>query len=189
MGIVTQLLERARGGDSAAQEQLFARLYSELDQLARGHLSRGAPMTLIDAPGLVHEVWLRVTQQAELPGKDRRAFLAYASRAMRSVIIDYVRARHAERRGGGQQLLTLDTSVENQSFTEPELESLDDALQALARVDERAHRVVEMRYFGGMEIEEIAEFLGISPATVKRDWQKARAFLLHEIGGVSAATP
>lgn len=189
MGIVTELLDRAREGDATAQEKLFSQLYSELDRLARSHLSRGGPMTLIDAPALIHEVYLRLTQQAVLPGKDRRAFLAYASRAMRSVIVDYVRARRADRRGGGEPTLTLNTAIEHEAFTEPEVASLGDALQALARIDERSHRVVEMRYFGGLEIEEIAEVLSISPATVKRDWQKARAFLLHEIRGAAAETP
>jgi RNA polymerase sigma factor (TIGR02999 family) len=179
MGTVTQLLDRARGGDANAQQELFSQLYGELDRLARSHLARNAPMTLVDAPALIREVYLRVGQHGELPGSDRRTFLAYASRAMRSVIVDYLRARAADRRGGGVRPLTLNTAVENQSFTDPQLESLDDALKSLERIDERAHRVVEMRYFGGMEIEEIADFLEISPATVKRDWQKARAYLLH----------
>jgi len=186
MGSVTQLLELARAGDGRAQQELFAHLYSELDRLARSHLARNAPMTLIDSPALIREVYLRIGQQGALPGNDRRAFLAYASRAMRSVIVDYVRARAADRRGGGVKPMTLTTSVEDQPLTDPQLESLDDALKSLERIDERAHRVVEMRYFGGMEIEEIAEFLAISPATVKRDWQKARAYLMHELGAATA---
>ena len=124
---------------------------------------------MLDSPGLVNEVYLRLAQQDQLPGADRAAFLAYASRVMRSVVIDYVRARAAERRGGGQRMLTLNTGVADLSFTEPQLESLGDALESLERIDERAHRIVEMRYFGGLEIEEIASFLEISPATVKRD--------------------
>jgi RNA polymerase sigma factor (TIGR02999 family) len=187
MGPVTQLLESVRRGEAGAQQQLFAQLYGALDRLARSHLARNAPMTLIDAPGLIREVYLRLGQQAEMPGRDRRAFLAYASRAMRSVIIDYVRARGAARRGGGERQLTLNTAVGNQAFDEPQLESLDDALKSLERVDERAHRIVEMRYFAGMEIEEIAEFLEISAATVKRDWQKARAFLLQALSPQTAA--
>jgi len=181
MGDITQLLDQARGGDTAARERFFARVYAELDGLAKRKLAHQAQLTMLDAPGLVHEVYLRIAQQEALPGQDRRAFLAYASRAMRSVIIDYVRSRKAERHGGGQQMLTLNTGVANQNFSEPQLESLGDALESLESIDERAHRVVEMRYFGGMEIEEIAEFLAISPATVKRDWNKARAFLLHSM--------
>lgn len=181
MGEITQLLELARHGENEARERFFTRIYAELDRLARHHLSRQAQMTMLDAPGLVHEVYLRLAQQEQLPGSDRSAFLAYASRVMRSVVIDYVRARGAERRGGGQKMLTLTTGVAEQSFSEPQLESLGDALESLERIDERAHRVVEMRYFGGMEIDEIAAFLDISPATVKRDWTKARAYLLHSM--------
>jgi RNA polymerase sigma factor (TIGR02999 family) len=179
MGDITTLLDQVRSGVSGARERFFASIYAELDQLARRQLGRD--LTTLDAPGLVHEVWLRLEQQREIPGQNRRMFLAYASRAMRSVIIDYVRSRSAERHGGGRNKLTLTTGLADQVFAEPELEALGDALDTLARVDERAHWVVEMRYFGGMEIEEIADVLEISPATVKRDWQKARAFLLHSL--------
>lgn len=185
MGEITALLDQAREG-GASRELFFKRVYAEMDRLARRHLSGQSPLTMLDAPGLVHEVYLRLAQQESLPGTDRAAFLAYASRVMRSVIIDYVRARAAERRGGGQRLLTLNTGVADQSFSEPQLEALGDALESLEKVDERAHRVVEMRYFAGLEIEEIAAFLRISPATVKRDWVKARAYLLHSM---TAAAP
>ena len=181
MGEVTQLLDEARGGDVAARERFFSRIYAELDGLARRQLGRPDRFTMLDAPGLVHEVYLRLAQQAELPGQDRRAFLAYASRVMRSVVIDYVRSRKAERHGGGHTMITLNTGIEGSPLQEPDLVALGDALEALQKLDERAHWVVEMRYFGGMEIEEIADFLEISPATVKRDWQKARAFLMHAI--------
>ncbi len=179
MGEITVLLDEARHGDEAARERFFTRVYAELDRLARRHLAGQAQLTMLDGPGLVHEVYLRLSQQDSLPGNDRAAFLAYASRVMRSVVIDYVRSRNAQRRGGGQRLLTLNTGVAEQSFSEPQLESLGDALEALERIDERAHRVVEMRYFGGLEIDEIATFLDVSPATVKRDWTKARAYLMH----------
>jgi RNA polymerase sigma factor (TIGR02999 family) len=179
MGEITVLLDEARNGDAAARQRFFTRIYRELDRLARRHLAGQAQLTMLDGPGLVHEVYLKLTQQDSLPGSDRAAFLAYASRVMRSVIIDYVRSRNAQRRGGGQRMITLNTGVAEQLFSEPQLESLGDALESLERIDERAHRVVEMRYFGGLEIEEIATFLAISPATVKRDWTKARAYLMH----------
>jgi RNA polymerase sigma factor (TIGR02999 family) len=179
MGEITVLLDEARHGDTAARERFFTRVYAELDRLARRQLSGQAQLTMLDSPGLVHEVYLRLAQQEALPGSDRAAFMAYASRVMRSVIIDHVRSRNAERRGGGQRMLTLNTGVAEQSFSEPQLESLGDALESLERIDERAHRVVEMRYFGGLEIDEIATFLDVSPATVKRDWTKARAYLMH----------
>ena len=179
MGEITELLDQARDGDESARERFFSRVYSELDRLAKRHLAGQSQLTMLDGPGLVHEVYLRLAQQEALPGSDRAAFMAYASRVMRSVIIDYVRARSAERRGGGQRMVTLNTGVAEQVFSEPQLESLGDALESLERIDQRAHRVVEMRYFGGLEIEEIATFLDVSPATVKRDWTKARAYLLH----------
>jgi RNA polymerase sigma factor (TIGR02999 family) len=185
MGEITQLLDQARVGDASARERFFARVYAELDQLAKRHLARQSHLTMLDAPGLVNEVYLKIAQQEALPGQDRRAFLAYASRVMRSVVIDYVRSRKAERHGGGQRMLTLNTGVADQILAEPQLESLGDALESLEKIDERAHRIVEMRYFGGMEIEEIAEFLEISPATVKRDWTKARAFLMHAMNPAS----
>jgi RNA polymerase sigma factor (TIGR02999 family) len=187
MGSVTQLLADVRRGDAGAQQRLFTELYAELDRLARSHLARNAPMTLIDAPALIREVYLRLEPKGTMPGRDRGAFLAYASRAMRSVIVDYLRARGAQRRGNGERMLTLNTAIENQAFTEPEIESLDDALKSLERIDERAHRIVEMRYFGGMEIGEIARFLDVSPATIKRDWQKARAYLLHAMSNAATA--
>ena len=187
MGEITELLDQARQGDTSARERFFTRVYSELDRLAKRHLSGQSPLTMLDGPGLVHEVYLRLAQQESLPGSDRAAFLAYASRVMRSVIIDYVRSRNAQRRGGGQRMLTLNTGVADQSFSEPQLESLGDALESLERIDERAHRVVEMRYFGGLEIEEIASFLDVSPATVKRDWTKARAYLMHSMNHAADA--
>jgi RNA polymerase sigma factor (TIGR02999 family) len=181
MGEITVLLDQARQGDEASRDRFFARVYAELDRMAKSHLSRQSQLTMLDAPGLVHEVYLRLAQQESLPGSDRAAFLAYASRVMRSVVIDHVRARAADRRGGGQRMLTLSTGVAEQSFTEPQLEALGDALESLERIDGRAHRVIEMRYFGGLEIEEIAAFLEVSPATVKRDWTRARAYLLHNM--------
>jgi RNA polymerase sigma factor (TIGR02999 family) len=102
---------------------------------------------------------------------------------MRNVVVDYVRSRHAAKRGGDQPPVTLTTALAGVSFNEPEIESLDRALRALERIDARAHQVVEMRYFGGLAIEEIAEQLGTSAATVKRDWTRARAYLYAELHG------
>ena len=185
MGEITQLLDQARSGDAAARDLFFSRIYTELDRLAKQRLARQSPLTMLDAPGLVHEVYLRLSEQAQLPGADRRAFLAYAARVMRSVVIDYVRSRNAERHGGGRAAITLQTGIPDDSFR-PDLQALGEAMESLERIDERAHGVVELRYFGGMQIEEIAEFLDISPATVKREWQKARAFLLHALETPSA---
>lgn len=177
MGEVTQLLEQAQDGDAAAQNRLFGLIYTELETLARSHLRRDHTFTLLDAPGLVHEAFLRLTQRAELPGRNRRMFLAYASSVMRNVVVDYVRSRRASKRGGDQPPITLTTAMLGVAFNEPEIEALDHALNSLERIDARAHKVVEMRYFGGLAIDEIADLLGTSAATVKRDWGRARAYL------------
>lgn len=187
MGEITQLLDQARQGDAVARDRFFERIYAELDGLARQHLSRQPPMTLLDPPAVVREAYLRIEQRGALSFGSRGEFLAYASRAMRSVIIDYVRSRNAQRNGGGERPITLTGSLVDQPFSEPQLEQLGDALEALQQIDERAHRVVEMRFFGGLEMEEIAQLLAVSPATVKRAWVRARVFLaaaLNEPGGV-----
>jgi DNA-directed RNA polymerase specialized sigma24 family protein len=109
MGEITRLLDQARSGDLLARDRFFSRIDAELDRLAQQRLARQSPLTMLDAAGLVHEVYLRLSQQSQLPGADRRAFLAYAARVMRSVIIDYVRSRSAERHGGGREAITLQT--------------------------------------------------------------------------------
>lgn len=181
MGEVTQLLENARRGDKIALEKFYARVYPELNAIARSHLRRQSPLTLIDAPSLVNEVYLRISRQESMPGEDRLTFLGYAARVMRSIVIDYARARGAERRGGDQLRVTLATDIELKQFTELDFDDLVAELEYLERVDERAYRVVELRFFGGLEIDEIARLLDTSPATVKRDWTKARMFLRHRL--------
>jgi RNA polymerase sigma factor (TIGR02999 family) len=187
MGEVTQLLDLARGGDRDALERFYSRIYRELEVIAKSQLGRNAPMTLVDAPSLVNEVYLRISRQEALPGESRSSFFAYASSVMRSVIVDYLRARGAERRGGDQLRVTLNTNIEKHQTGEFDFNLLEAGLKSLQGVDERAYRVVEMRYFGGLEIEEIAQFLKVSPATIKRDWTRARMFLRHQL--VNEARP
>jgi RNA polymerase sigma factor (TIGR02999 family) len=187
LGEITRLLEQAQQGDVVARERFFGRIYAELDGLARHHLSQQQPLTLLDPSALVREFYLRIEQRGALSFGSRGEFLAYASRAMRSVIIDYVRSRKAQRHGGGEKPITLTGSLVGETLTEPQLELLGDALEALQQIDARAHRVVEMRFFGGMDMEEIAQQLAVSQATVKRAWVRARAFLhsaMNEPGGV-----
>jgi RNA polymerase sigma factor (TIGR02999 family) len=183
VGDITQLLERARNGDTYAHDELFQRVYPELQQLARHRLGQSSALTLLDASSLVHEAYLRLTRQQTLTltATSRRMFFAYASKIMRSVVIDYARERRALKRGGGEGPLTLHTGDAAIDARVPDLEALDLALQELAHVDDRAHQIVEMRYFAGLSIEEIAEALDLSPATVKRGWQKARAFLFDAL--------
>jgi len=131
----------------------------------------------------VHEAYLRLHSGIELPAEGRRAFFAYAASVMRSVVVDYVRERRAVKRGSGAAPLTLLTCDAPCDERDPEVEALDLALQELEQIDQRCHQIVELRYFAGLTVEETAAALGISPATVKRDWTVAKAWLALEIGG------
>lgn len=178
MNDITQLLRDARQGDRAAADQVVAQLYTDLQRLARRHMRDAGHMTLLDTTALVHEAWLRLAggQGAEFP--DRRHFLAYAAQAMRSVVIDLVRARQAQRRGGGLAHVTLDTAVAEQlPQGDDDVLRVHEALDELAQLEPRLAQVVEMRYFAGLREQEIAEALGVTERTVQRDWQKARLFL------------
>jgi RNA polymerase sigma factor (TIGR02999 family) len=177
MGELTVLLQRAAAGDGGARDPLYRMLYPELMRLARGHLAHAGTISL-DPTALLHEAYLRLDGGA--PGTNRRVFFAYASKVMRSVVVDYVRERGAHKRGGRAEKVTL-SGVAGSLFEDHSITGIEAAIAALARVDERAHRVVEMRYFGGMTEEDIANELDISAATVRRDWRKARAFLYERL--------
>ncbi len=177
---VTQLLQRAAAGDSSAREPLYRALYPMLMRLAQGHLARAGTVSL-DASALLHEAYLRLNGQGNLPDTNRRVFFAYASRVMRSVIVDYVRERGAQKRGSNIPALTLSNNLAESIFSENSLSDIERALRALEEEDERAFRVVEMRYFAGLREEDIAGILEVSLPTVKRDWRKARAFLYEQL--------
>lgn len=175
---ITQLLRAAGSGDSGAAAQVVTLLYQELRHLARARLRRSGAITLLDTTALVHEGYLRWQQAQGLSFADRRHFFAYAARAMHSVVVDWVRARQAERRGGGAELLPLDTAiVDGASAPADEILRVHEAMADLAATDPRLATVVEMRYFGGLSDAEIAEALCITERTVQRDWQKARLLL------------
>jgi RNA polymerase sigma factor (TIGR02999 family) len=156
-------------------------LYAELVKLARSHLSRSATVSL-DAPSIVHEAYLRFAGQRAIAASQRSVFFAYASQVMRTVIIDYLRERRADKRGGHQPMITLTTGIAGAALSEDDVVHLHDALSALQKIDPRSHSVVETRYFAGLTEEEIASVLGVSVPTIKRDWRKARAFLLDAMG-------
>ncbi len=177
---ITAVLNQAVGGDAAARERLYALLYGELVRLARSHLA-GSGAVSLNPSAIVHEAYLRMRRREATPMRDRRAFFAYASSVMRSVLIDHVRERHADKRGGGEALLTLTTGVLQNAVVAEDFSRLNDALLELKQVDERCFQVVEMRYFAGMNEEDIAHELGVSVPTVKRDWRKARAFLFEQL--------
>lgn len=173
------LLHSLAAGEPGARDRLFAAAYGELRDLARARLRDGGRGTALGTTALVHECYLRLARGGTLQPGDRRAFFAYAAQTMRSVIVDTVRRRLAERRGGDLERLTLDTGIGEALPDAPATEvlRLHEALEALAATEPRLAQVVEMRYFGGYEEQEIAEALGLTDRTVRRDWVKARAML------------
>jgi RNA polymerase sigma factor (TIGR02999 family) len=175
---LSDLIRRLNAGEPGAQDALFAAAYPELRKLARSRLHDGGRNTVLDTTALVHESYLRFVQGGQLRSNDRRAFFAYASRVMRSVIIDAVRERQAERRGGSLQRLTLNTQLLDQlPAGEDEVLRVHEALDALTQVEPRLAQVVEMRYFGGYSEQEVADALGLTDRTVRRDLDKARLLL------------
>jgi RNA polymerase sigma factor (TIGR02999 family) len=179
MAELTTLLAAARAGDAKAAGDAFSLLYDDLRRLARSRLRQHQTMTLLDTTSLVHESYLKLVGAQSLPVEDRHHFFAYAARVMRSVIVDFARARLAERRGGDADHVVLDTVLSGQ-IAAPENDTLrvHEALQVLEQADPRLAQVVEMRYFGGLTEADIAEVLGLSERTVRRDWEKARLLLL-----------
>jgi len=178
MAQLTQLLERMHAGDAAARDALFSTAYEELRRLARARLRGGGRNTVLETTSLVHECYLRLVRAEELRAADRRAFFAYASQVMRSLIVNSVRERQAERRGGGAPPLTLSTGIEpSLSGDEEMILKVHEALEVLAQADGRLAQVAQMRYFGGYSEQEIAEALDVTERTVRRDWERARLIL------------
>jgi RNA polymerase sigma factor (TIGR02999 family) len=176
---LTRLLDRATGGDQQSKNDLFADMYQDLRRLASARLKRSANVVLLDTTSLVHESYLRFLKAGALQAQDRVRFLAYAARVMRSVVIDFVRESQAERRGGGALHVTLDTGVADSVTTgQTEVMKVSEALDALAKTDARLVQLIEMKYFAGYSERDIAECLGTSERSLRREWQKAR-LLLH----------
>lgn len=178
MESLTVLIQKAKTGDTGSRDRLFEAAYGELRKLARARLRDGGRNTCLDTTALVHESYLKFLRSGELRAEDRRAFFAYSSRIMRSVIIDAVRERQAERRGGDLVEVTLNTQlISGLPNGEDEVLKVHEALEALAQAEPRLATVVEMRYFGGYSETEIAEALDLTERTVRRDWDKARMLL------------
>ena len=178
MSHLTELIGRLQAGDAAARDALFAAAYDELRRLAQARLRAGGRDTVLDTTALVHESYLRFVRAGELRAGDRRAFFAYASQVMRSVIINSVRERLAQKRGGDWRALTLATELADRiPDREDEVLRVHEALELLEKADPRLAQVAEMRYFGGYSDREIAETLGVTERTVQRDWEKARLIL------------
>ena len=178
---ITLWLDAARGGDRRALDRVLATLYQELHTMARRQLSGQMGQTL-DATALVHEAYLKLIGRREIQFDDRAHFFAYAASAMRSVVVDYARQRLAQKRGGDLHRVTdLPQDIEGGLRLDDDMLALDVALTRLANVDARLAHVVELRYFGGLSEAEIAALLGRSDRSIRRDWQKARMFLLASL--------
>lgn len=180
---ITELLAAVRRGEDGAMDQLFPRVYEQIQAMAHRELRHGRPGDTLDTTALVHEAYLKLVDQSQAQWKDRTHFLSVAALAMRHILVDYARRRSAKKRGGGEHhRLRLDmedeVGVEAQAF---EVLMIDQALEALSAVSPRLGKLVELRFFGGLTVEETAEVMETSERTVKRDWRKARAFLFRKL--------
>jgi len=189
-----QIVARARSGDSAAINQLFELAYAELRRLAHRRLLRYSDITGLNTTALVHECYLRLAHLEGMRSEDRSYLLAYCARAMRSIIIDLLRKRGAERHGGDMQGIELNDASEaaiNQQQLDPQLDLLrvNEAIEELESIDARLARVVEMKYFAGLTFAQIAEVLGMTERTARRDWQKARLLLYASLQPGGAPQP
>jgi RNA polymerase sigma factor (TIGR02999 family) len=178
---VTELLVAWRGGSEAARDQLVPLVYRDLQRLARAHLARERSGHTLQPTALVHETYLRLMGHAAMDWQGRTHFFALAATTMRRILVSYARKQRAAKRGCGGTAVTLCENHAVESAREVDLLALDAALAELEKLDQRQCRVVELRYFGGLTIEETADALGVSPATVKSDWSFARAWLFREL--------
>jgi RNA polymerase sigma factor (TIGR02999 family) len=178
---VTKLLVKWSKGDSAALDALIPLVYGELRRLARHYLQREKQNHTLSSTSLVHEAYLRLITQTEVSWQNRAHFFGVASQMMRRILVDHARKYAYAKRGGGATTLALDEALCSPQRRDIDLVALDDALNSLAKLDQRQSRLVELRFFGGLSIEETSEVLGVSTPTVKRDWASARAWLFREI--------
>src|SRR6185503_11208536 len=179
-GAVTELLRAWADGDEGALERLTPLVEAELRRLARSYMRRGHTL---QTTALVNEAFVRLTDARRVRWQDRAHFLGISARLMRRVLVDHARSRGYQKRGGGAERVTLDEGLVVSPEPSVDLLALDRALEALAAVDVRKSRVIELRFFGGLSVEETAEVLHVSPDTVKRDWRLAKLWLLREIEG------
>jgi RNA polymerase sigma factor (TIGR02999 family) len=180
-----RLVESAEQGDASSRQELFTLLYTELHRLAQRELRRGVPVTLSPTT-LLHETYLSMASRPGAAFPDRARFLAYASRAMRGLLIDYVRERRAQKRGGAFEITSLPTELPAGASADQTLEGIGEALEALGALEPRLAQVVDLKFFCGFSFAEIAELLDISERTAQRDWDKARMLLrrhLRDQGG------
>lgn len=178
---ITQILHDLRDGASGAADALLPLVYAELRAMAHRRLTPGARDVTLDTTALVHEAYVRLFDRSRLEWADRKHFFSVAAIAMRQIIVDHARRRGAAKRGGAQRRVDLDAANLAVDEQAEEIVALNDALLRLSQLDERLGRIVELRFFGGLSVEEVAEVMDMSERTVKRDWRKARALLFQAI--------
>ena len=180
---VARLIEAARGGDEQALASLMPLVYDELRRIARNQVRRERPGQTLQPTALVHEAWLRLMSSQKLSPENRAHFLGIAANAMRQILVERARARNAQKREGKRHRLTLDEGMLRDAGRPIDVEALDEALIRLAESHPEYARIVELRFFAGLTVEEAADVLNISPATLKRRWTLAKAWLLRELEG------
>jgi RNA polymerase sigma-70 factor, ECF subfamily len=178
---ITELLQAWRRGDESALEKLTPQVYRELHRAAKGCMRAERDGHSLQTTALINELYLRLTDLKEIDWQNRAHFFALCARQMRRILTDQARARQSHKRGGGAQPISLDAAPMVSTRIQPELLAINDALKALAKVDSRKSQVVELRFFGGLNVQETAEVLEVSPDTVVRDWKLAKAWLLREL--------
>ena len=178
---ITQYLRELSDGNESAPEHLMPLVYGELRRLAQGYLEGERADHTLQATALVHEAYIRLVDWKNVSWQNRAHFFALAAQVMRRILVDHARGKKAEKRGGGMTKLALDEAISFPQQREVDLVALDDALKTLAELDPAQSKIVELRFFGGLTIDETAEAMRISPATVKREWQMAKAWLHKRI--------
>ena len=186
MSNLPRILERAQGGDPKAAEELLPLVYDQLRKLAAHKMANQPPGQTLQPTALVHELYLKFFSSEPIEWRDRGHFLAVAARQLRHIVVDYARGQRAQKRGGPQAKVSIEDVPEIGFVVDHRLLDLDHALERLSELDPRSAQVVELRYFGGLSVEETAEALGVSADTVKRDWRLAKLWLLRELEGESA---
>jgi RNA polymerase sigma factor (TIGR02999 family) len=179
--IVTQLLVDWNNGDRTALDKLLPLVYGELHRIAKKYMAYEKPGHTLQTTALINEAYLQLVGQQEKQWQNRAHFFGVAARAMRHILVDHARSCQADKRGGKKQLVSLNEAVTVSQEKAAELVALDDALNELARFDSRKSQIVELRFFGGMSVEETADLLHVSPVTIKRDWSLAKAWLHREL--------
>jgi RNA polymerase sigma-70 factor (ECF subfamily) len=178
---ITQLLMNWSQGDKAALDQLVPLVYPELRRLAKRHMDREGPAHTLQTSALINEAYLKLVDQQNVKWQNRAHFFAVAAQVMRHILVDHARTRNYAKRGGGAPKLSLDEAAALTAQRGKELIALDDALRDLAMLDERKSKITELRFFGGLSLEETAEAMKLSPSTVQREWRAAKAWLHHSM--------